>query len=85
MTKSMALSPLLTEAKPPVSHTDSARRSGTGRPRRRITVEVTLTHVVRHKVEAAYARSDLFERRRELTNDWEAYLNRQRPDAPPQR
>ena len=25
-------------------------------------------------VEAAYARSDLFERRRELMNDWAAYL-----------
>ena len=33
-----------------------------------------MAHVVRDKVEAAYARSDLFERRRVLMNDWAAYL-----------
>ena len=31
--------------------------------------------MVRDKVEAAYARSDLFERRRQLMNEWAAYLN----------
>ena len=31
-------------------------------------------HVVSNKVEAAYLRSDLFERRRRLMNDWAAYL-----------
>ena len=36
-----------------------------------------LAHVVRDKVEAAYARSDLFERRRHLMNDCEEYLNGQ--------
>ena len=30
--------------------------------------------MVRNKVEAAYARSDLFERRRRLMDDWAAYL-----------
>ena len=35
-----------------------------------------LAHVVQNKVEAAYARSDLFERRRRLMNDWAAYLAR---------
>ena len=30
--------------------------------------------MVRNKVEAAYARSDLFERRRILMDDWAAYL-----------
>ena len=34
----------------------------------------TLAHVVRNPVEAAYARSDLFERRRRLMNDWAGYL-----------
>ena len=40
----------------------------------REVVEAALAHVVRDKVEAAYARSDLFERRRRLMNDWAAYL-----------
>ena len=34
-----------------------------------------LAHVVQNKVEAAYARSDLFERRRRLVDDWAAYLD----------
>ena len=37
-------------------------------------VEAALAHVTQNKVEAAYARSDLFERRRRLMADWEAYL-----------
>ena len=43
----------------------------------REVVEAALAHVVRDKVEAAYARSDLFERRRHLMNDCEEYLNGQ--------
>ena len=39
----------------------------------REVVEAVLAHTVRDKVEAAYARSDRFERRR-LMNDWERYL-----------
>ena len=38
-------------------------------------MEATLAHAVRDKVEAAYARSDLFERRRELMDAWAAYLS----------
>ena len=37
-------------------------------------VEAALAHVVQNKVEAAYARSDLFERRRQLMDDWTAYV-----------
>ena len=37
-------------------------------------IEAALTHVVRNRVEAAYARSDLFERRRRLMDDWAGYL-----------
>ena len=37
-------------------------------------MEAALAHVVRNKVEAAYARSDLFERRRLLMEDWARYL-----------
>ena len=41
----------------------------------REVIEAALAHVVQNKVEAAYARSDLFERRRRLMNDWSAYLD----------
>ena len=42
-----------------------------------------LAHVVRNKVEAAYARSDLFERRRLLMSDWGGAPRRQKAgDAP---
>ena len=40
----------------------------------REVVEAALAHVVRNKVEAAYRRTDLFERRRRLMDDWAAYL-----------
>ena len=41
----------------------------------REVIEAALAHVVRNRVEAAYARSDLFERRRRLMDDWAAYLS----------
>ena len=41
----------------------------------REVVEAALAHVVQNKVEAAYARSDLFERRRQLMDDWSAYVD----------
>ena len=44
----------------------------------REVVEAALAHVVQNKVEAAYARSDLFERRRRLMDDWSAYIGRER-------
>ena len=40
----------------------------------REVIEAALAHTVQNKVEAAYARSDLFERRRNLMEDWAAYL-----------
>ena len=40
----------------------------------REVVEAALAHVVRNPVEAAYMRSDLFERRRRLMDDWARYL-----------
>ena len=40
----------------------------------REVIEAALAHVVQNKVEAAYARSDLFERRRRLMDDWAQYL-----------
>ena len=45
----------------------------------REVIEAALAHVVQNKVEAAYARSDLFERRRLLMDDWSGYLARKRP------
>ncbi len=40
----------------------------------REVVEAALAHTVRNAVEAAYARSDLFDRRRRLMDDWAGYL-----------
>ena len=40
----------------------------------REVAEACLAHVVQSKVEAAYARSDLLERRRELMDAWAAYI-----------
>ncbi len=37
-------------------------------------MEAALAHTIRNKAEAAYARSDLFERRRSLMETWAAYL-----------
>ena len=42
----------------------------------RDVIEAALAHVVQNKVEAAYARLDLFERRRRLMDDWAEYLAR---------
>ena len=36
--------------------------------------ELALAHVNSDRVEAAYRRSDLFDRRRVLMNDWAAYI-----------
>lgn len=41
--------------------------------------EFALAHVIKDKAEAAYARSDLFEKRRHLMNEWFAYLSRNTP------
>ena len=37
-----------------------------------------LAHAVTNQTEAAYARSDLFERRRQLMDEWAAYLGGER-------
>ena len=44
----------------------------------REVVEAALAHVVGNQTEAAYARSDLFERRRRLMDDWAEYLDGER-------
>ena len=41
----------------------------------REVVEAALAHAVGNRTEAAYARSDLFERRRRLMDEWAAYLD----------
>ena len=46
----------------------------TGQPRE--VAEASLAHVVRNRTEAAYARSDLFARRRDLIQKWGDYLSR---------
>jgi integrase len=45
-------------------------------------VEMALAHAVGDKVEAAYRRGDLFEKRRKLMNDWGAYCTESRPQEP---
>ena len=40
----------------------------------REVAEAALAHKVRNQIEAAYRRSDLFERRRLLMDDWASYL-----------
>ncbi len=40
----------------------------------REVVEAALVHIVQNRVEAACARSDLFERRRQLMDDWSSYV-----------
>ena len=47
----------------------------------REVIEATLAHVVQNNFEAAYARLDLFERRRRLMDDWTAYLSEERGRA----
>ena len=37
-------------------------------------LEAALAHKVRSQIEAAYRRSDLFERRRRFMDDWAGYL-----------
>ena len=59
----------------------AAERTNTPRE----VVEAALAHTVRNPTEAAYARSDLFERRRRLMDDWAAYLDRTRGQVIPLR
>ena len=51
----------------------------------RDAIEAALAHVVQNKVEAAYARSDLFERRRRLMDDWAAHIGGERVPIVPLR
>jgi integrase len=37
--------------------------------------EFALAHIIKNKAEAAYARSDLFEKRRKLMDSWAKYLS----------
>ena len=48
----------------------------------REVIEAALAHVVRNQTEAAYARSDLFDRRRQLMDDWIQYLDPERLPRP---
>ena len=49
----------------------AAERTNTPRE----VVEASLAHTVQNSTEAAYARSDLFDRRRQLMDDWAEYLS----------
>ena len=57
----------------PETHVQGLGGGKTDHPRE--VIEAALAQVVQNKVEAAYARSDLFERRRRLLmDDWVEYL-----------
>ena len=49
----------------------------------REVIEAALAHMVSNRTEAAYARSDLFERRRQLMDDWMEYLANDRRHVVP--
>ena len=51
----------------------------------REVIEAALAHAVSNRTEAAYARSDLFERRRRLMDDWGAYIEGRRGPTLPLR
>ena len=51
----------------------------------REVVEAALAQTVQNPTEAAYARSDLFERRRRLMDEWAAYLDDERGQVVPLR
>ena len=51
----------------------------TGYPRE--VIEMALAHAVGDKVEAAYFRADLFDKRRRLMNDWAKFCNTIKSDA----
>jgi integrase len=46
----------------------------------REVAEAALAHAIKDKSEAAYARSDLFEKRRELMDDWSDYISKAQND-----
>ena len=56
----------------------AAERSNASRE----VIDLALAHVERNKTRAAYARSDLFERRRILMDDWAAYLDSEKANRP---
>ena len=56
-------------------------RASNKRPSSIEVVEAALAHAVANQTEAAYARSDLFERRRRLMDDWAAYLTAERSES----
>ena len=58
----------------PTKHRLVRARSSPATGDRHELVEAARAHVVQNKVEAAYARSDLLERRWLLMDDWAAYL-----------
>jgi len=42
----------------------------------RDVAEMALAHVIENKVEAAYRRGDLFDRRRKMMQEWVDYVNK---------
>ncbi len=49
----------------------------------REVIEAALAHRLQDKAEAAYARGDLFAKRRKLMEDWAEYLSGGKPESSP--
>jgi len=49
----------------------------------RDVAEMALAHAIENKVEAAYRRGDLFDKRRMMMQDWDDYVNKERGEVIP--
>ena len=74
MTLSKLMKELKIEAVPHGFRSSFRDWAGEATHHTREVIEFALAHVIKDKAEAAYARSDLFDKRRALMNDWSAYL-----------
>jgi integrase len=74
MTLSKLLKELKVDAAPHGFRSSFRDWAGEATNHPREVVEFALAHVIKDKAEAAYARSDLFEKRRLLMDDWSSYV-----------
>jgi len=49
----------------------------------RDVAEMALAHVIENRVEAAYRRGDLFDKRRKMMQEWADYVNKQQAEVIP--
>ena len=49
----------------------------------RDVAEMALAHVIENKVEAAYRRGDLFDKRRKMMQEWADYVSKEQAEVAP--